>query len=192
MLRNMHPPMKPTIAALMAVLVLLTACSSSSTSPPGTSDAPTAQPTDPTSPTSDPSQAAGDGEAPRACDLLTPDEIAGVVGNTVEAGTGTTASDCMWSSDPEETSAAILILAVPAASCEAALDGDAAQSSADGFDVPAFWLWAAASGGVGTLSLCTAESMITVTVSAGLSDTPDEGAIRAQASALGDLVLSRI
>lgn len=190
MLRNMHASMKPTIAALMAVLVLLTACSSSS--PPGTGDAPTAEPTNPTSPSPDPSEASGGGDAPRACDLLTVDEIAGVVGNAVEAGTGTTASDCLWSADPEETSAAILILAAPAEACEASLEADSAQVAAEGFDLPAFWLWAAVSGGVGTLSLCTAEGMITVTVSAGLSDTPDEGAIRSQASALADLVLARI
>jgi hypothetical protein len=184
--------MARTIAALM-VAALIAACSSGSASPTGASVAstPSAPSADASAPTTDASEAAG-GAAPQACDLLTPDEIAGVVGNAVEGGTGTTASDCLWSADPEETSAAVLILAVPATACEAALDGDAAQSSADGFDVPAFWLWAAASGGVGTLSLCTAESMITVTVSAGLSDTPDEGAIRAQASALGDLVLSRI
>jgi hypothetical protein len=182
--------MARTIAALM-VAALIAACSPGSASPTGASVA-----SSPSAPGADASVAATDaseaaGAAPQACDLLTPDEIAGVVGNAVEAGTGTTASDCTWGADPEETSAAVLILAVPATACEAALGGDAAQTPADGLAVPAFWLWAAASGGVGTLSLCTAESMVTVTVSAGLSDTPDEAAIRSHAEALGNLVLSR-
>jgi hypothetical protein len=127
-----------------------------------------------------------------ACDLLTPDEIASVVGNTVEPGTGTTASDCRWGSDPEETSAAVLLLQVPREACESALETDAAQIAADDLSVPAFWLWAEASGGVGTMSLCAASGMVTVTVSAGLSDTPDEAAIREQASTLAELVLARI
>jgi hypothetical protein len=184
--------MARTIAALM-LAVLGAACSAGSTSPPASSAAttPSALSSEAPAPSSGASEAAG-GAATIACDLLTPDEIASVVGNEVDAGTGTTASDCTWGADPEETSAAVLTLAVPATACEAALGGDAAQTPADRLAVPAFWLWAAASGGVGTLSLCTAESMVTVTVSAGLSDTPDEAAIRSQAEALGDLVLSRV
>ena len=180
-----------TIGTFLAVAVLLGGCGSASGSPAG----PSADPTASTAAVTDApiaSEPTGDGGGTVACELLTADEITGVVGNAVEPGTGTTSSDCLWASDPEETSAAVLVLQVPAASCESALAADPAQVATDGFGVPAFWLWAAASGGVGTMSLCTASSMVTVTVSAGLSDTPDEAAIREQASALADLVLTRM
>jgi hypothetical protein len=191
--------MQRTIGTLMVVAAVLAACATGSGSPTGSADgaASSAPPSmaaasDPPMATTDASEPSADGGGTAACDLLTPAEIAEVVGNPVEAGTGTTASDCLWGSDPEETSAAVLILQVPAAACESALETDAAQLAADGFGVPAFWLWAEASGGVGTMSLCTASGMVTVTVSAGLSDTPDEAAIRQQASALADLVLTRV
>jgi hypothetical protein len=187
--------MQRTIGTLMVVAALLAACSAGSGSPTG-SPASSAQKSTAASDlpmaTTDASEPSAGGGGTAACDLLAPDEIAEVVGNPIEAGSGTTVSDCLWGSDPEETSAAVLILQVPAAACESALETDAAQVAADGFGVPAFWLWAEASGGVGTMSLCTAAGMVTVTVSAGLSDIPDEAAIRDQASALADLALTRI
>lgn len=185
-----------TIGTFTLLGVLLGACGAASGSPAGSADVPPASSalasTPPASDTPMASEPSGGDDGTAACDLLTPDEIAEVVGNSVEAGTGTTSSDCLWGSDPEESSAAVLILQVPVAACESALETDAAQLAADGFGVPAFWLWAAASGGVGTVSLCTASGMVTVTVSAGLSDTPDEASIREQASALADIVLTRI
>jgi len=187
------------IGTLIVVAALLAACASGSGSPPDSAAEPPASSTlaskaassDPPMATAATSVPPGGGGG-TACDLLTPDEIAEVVGNPVDAGAGTTSSDCLWSADPEQSSAAVLILQVSQEACESALETDAAQVAADGFGVPAFWLWAAASGGVGTMSLCTASGMVTVTVSAGLSDTPDEAAIREQASDLADLVLTKI
>jgi hypothetical protein len=181
-----------TIGTLMVAAALLGACASGTGSPTDSAEGPPASSAPASGAAATASEPSGDDGGAAACDLLSPDEIAGVVGNPVEAGTGMTASDCLWGSDPEETSAAVLILQVPEAACESALESDAAQTTADGFGVPAFWLWASASGGVGTVSLCTAAGMVTVTVSAGLSDTPDEAAIREQASTLAELVLTRV
>jgi hypothetical protein len=138
------------------------------------------------------SEGTGGGEpAGSACDLLDTVEIESVVGNSVDEGTGMTGADCTWGSEPELTSVSLLLLDATGPQCEAALAADPMQESLEGFAAPAFWLWVGASGGVGTLSMCTAAEMITVTVSFGLDAVADEAAAREQAVELAGIVLER-
>lgn len=133
------------------------------------------------------------GEVPDACELLTAGEIESVVGNPVGEGVASTGSDCSWADDPDATSVALLLLDTGASACESALGADEDQQPVEGHGVPAFWTWIDASGGVGTLSLCTdGAGMATVTVSGGLDDESDEAGLRAQAEALADLILDRL
>jgi len=135
----------------------------------------------------------GEGDLPEACSLLTADMISGVVGNAVEDGTGLTPSDCSWGSDPDETSAAVLLTTTGTEGiCVSALEGDEAYEAIEGFPMPAFWIWNATQGGVGSVSVCAGGTMVTVTVSAGLDDTADEGGTRSKAEELAQLVIGRI
>lgn len=135
----------------------------------------------------------GEGDLPEACSLLTADEISGVVGNAVEDGTALTLRDCSWGSDPDETSAAVLLTTTGTEGiCVAALEGDEAYQAIEGFSNPAFWIWNATQGGVGSVSVCAGGTMVTVTVSAGLDDTADEAGTRSKAEELAHLVIGRI
>jgi len=141
------------------------------------------------------SQPAGNGgsDLPEACSLLTVDEISGVVGNAVEEGTSLTLRDCSWGSDPDETSAAVLLTTTGTEEiCAAALESDPGHQAIEGFTDPAFWTWIGVQGGVGSVSVCAGGTMVTVTVSAGLDDTVDEAGNRAKAEELAQLVIGRI
>jgi hypothetical protein len=180
-------------AAWLAVVLALAGCSGG---PAGASvpvaESAAAESAVPPAVESSPDAIAGSGQDSGACELLAPGEIAGVIGNPVADGDATTRSDCSWGSDPDATSVAVLLLAAPASICDSTLAADAAQQPVDGLGSPAYWTWVAVSGGVGTLSLCTTAEMVTITVSAGLEDTPDESSLQAQAKTLAQLLLPRM
>lgn len=172
--------------ALATTTLLVAACASNGGS--GTSTPAASGPAG-----SEPSSATGGSGSPQACGLLTVDEIAGVVGNAVEDGTGMTTADCTWGSDPDETSASVLVTGSGTEQiCADALGSDDGQVPIDGLGKPAFWLWNPVSGGVGSVSICADGSLVTVTVSAGLDDPADESGVRGRAEALAQLVLGRI
>jgi hypothetical protein len=167
-------------ATCLAVVLALAGCSDGS---PGATT-PVAEPS--------PDAAAGSARDAGACELLAAGEISDVIGNPVADGDATTPSDCSWGADPDATSVAVLLVAAPESICSSTLSADDAQQPVDGLGMPAYWTWVAVSGGVGTLSLCTTAQMVTVTVSAGLEDTPDESSVLAQAKALAQLILPRL
>lgn len=171
-------------AGWLAVVVALAGCSGGSA---GTTAPAAGSATEPS-----PGTATGGGRDSGACELLAAGEIGDVIGNPVADGDGMTRSDCSWGADPDDTSVAVLLLAASESTCDSSLAADAAQKPVDGLGSPAYWTWVAVSGGVGTLSLCTTTEMVTVTVSAGLEDTPDESSLLAQAKTLAQTLVPRM
>jgi hypothetical protein len=174
------------------VLGLLAACSPAANGPPGSAPGPTsggaASPTAVTgsdAPAATEPPASGDAGTTALCDYLSADEIAGVVGNDVAPGVESFGS-CAWSAGPDDTSVSMTRLAVSQAQCAQAAESDAGQVAVEGLPVPAFWAGAV---GVGSLSLCMPDSMLILTVTAGLDDPVDDSVLRAQAEDLAALAL---
>lgn len=180
----MVPMINRRIGLVAALSLVLVACAAEN--PPASQDgAPASEAVG-----SLPSTGASDPSA--ACELLTAGEIAEIVGNPVDDGTSLTSADCDWGSDPNDTSASVLLSSAGTEDiCANALADDPDQVAVEGLGSPAFWIWSAPQGGVGTVSICRGSQFILVTVSGGLDDTSDESLVRGQAEELARLVLER-
>jgi hypothetical protein len=128
------------------------------------------------------------------CALLTTEEVEVAVGNPVEdgaadAGLGT----CTWATDPDATSASAAFLGVGVPQvCADALEADSANEEIEGFDDRAYWSFVPTGGGVGTITACTSEGQLVVTVTGGLDDDTDEAGVRAAAEDLTGRALARL
>lgn len=128
------------------------------------------------------------------CALLAPDEIEAAVGSAVEEGTpGSVIGSCEWRGRSDGTSVLVSFVAAAVRRiCAEGLEADAANEPIDGFDDPAFWSFVPGEGGAGTLTVCTGDGQLIVTVTGATADEPDEGELLTAATDLTTAALARI
>ena len=90
---------------------------------------------------------------PDPCGLLTPAEIAAVLGNEVSEGRLAGSQACSWLAEPEARSVSLGLGSVPPDICIVGLQGDQ-YKLIEGLDFNAYWRFAPAAGGVGSIIAC--------------------------------------
>ncbi|MGH2455217.1 MAG: hypothetical protein ACRDHD_03035 [Candidatus Limnocylindria bacterium] len=127
---------------------------------------------------------------PPACDIVTADELATIVGNPLAGGTGFTALICDWSSQAEDTSVSLLLQPLPPEFCEDGLpDGEATDrfggagsiGYSDSLNIPG-----------AQVGVCVDAGLVLVTVTGGYGAASDEDRYADEAVQVTDLVLARL
>jgi hypothetical protein len=178
---------------LAALLTLVASCvTDASPASPGASvtNGPSAPPD-----ASDP--AAGNGELPSvdsdfppACEVVTPDELAEIVGNPLADGVGFTNLVCDWESEFDVTSVSLLLQPVPESVCAEGLpEGD----PTDQFGAPATVAYDFAASIPGAqVGVCLEAGLVLVTVTGGIDAASDEARYTGEAIEVMELVLGRL
>jgi hypothetical protein len=154
--------------------------------PPGDPVEPTATATEVASPTEGATDGAGGGtDTGGPCDLLTTAEVAAEVG-PVSEGVLIEGSGCQWAAQGGQSSVALAVLPIPAATC--LMSRPPAAPAVDGLGVEAWWEFVQAETAVGILVACSEDRQVNLTMSGG----DDEGDLRNSAETLARMVLARI
>ncbi len=130
------------------------------------------------------------------CELLSPSDVAGVLGNAVRAGTGES-KFCFWGTQVDKGSSADVTVNIPAAgrgdqACAAqklSLPKEAAQEEVGGVGSSAVWAWSKPSILLqGRLVACWPDAVVSVQV----TGERDEVSLRQNAVALAQAVRGRL
>lgn len=136
------------------------------------------------------------GPAKAVCDILGRDDVARVLGNAVNAGTGD-GKFCSWGTQVDKGSSADVRISVPAAGrgaaeCaiqEASLPKEAKLESVGGIGTTGTWAWQNVAILVqGTLVACWNEAVVRVLI----TGEHDEGTLRGYAVSLAQLAHDRL
>jgi hypothetical protein len=184
----------PAAIAALAAITLLAAC---------TSGAPT-DAVDPSSmasaSSSDSSPSAGEtvagelpdieSEFPPACETVTPDELATIVGNPLSDGSGFTTLICDWSSGADDTSVSLLLQPLPAEFCGDGLpDGEATSEFGGEGSIGYSDVGNVPGAQVG---VCVDAGLVLVTVTGAYQAPSDEARYTSEAADVMELVLGRL
>jgi hypothetical protein len=182
---------RPAAAAALALL-LTTACASPGASGPASSDESASSAQNPASEPQGTSAALPsiETEFPPACGVVTAGELSAIIGNPLADGSGFTSLICDWGSDPEETSASLLLQPLPTELCPDGLpDGEAT----DQFGSPASIHYDDLGDIPGAqVGVCVDGGLVLVTITGGVGAASDPPRYTSLAVEVMELVLERL
>jgi hypothetical protein len=127
---------------------------------------------------------------PPACDTVTADELATIVGNPLSDGSGFTTLICDWSSGADDTSVSLLLQPLPAEFCGDGLpDGEATSEFGGEGSIGYSDVGNVPGAQVG---VCVDAGLVLVTVTGAYQAPSDEARYTSEAADVMELVLGRL